>query len=99
MSASATADTTTKIITGVGGVECNEAASIEVETCVQWDSGGSFSDITCQSSSQSGVKKLDKTVQASCGLSVEGKLYRTRVTATVNGTKQPEKLSTEIACK
>ncbi|HET6612556.1 MAG TPA: hypothetical protein VFG83_11220 [Kofleriaceae bacterium] len=98
VTATATPDTQAKTITGVGLVECSAAGSIEVETCVQWNPSGTFEDIMCLSSSQSGVAQLEVENVSSCGLT-SGRSFRARVNATVDGNALPEALSDEVGCE
>ena len=98
VTATATADVGARTIAGIGRIECSQAASIRVETCVQWNPNGSFEDIQCMSSSQSGVAQLEVQNLASCGLG-SGRRYRARVNASVNGTAEPEKLSADVGCE
>lgn len=98
VTASATPDTQARTITGLGGVQCDAAASLALEVCVQWNPNGSFEDIMCQSTSMSGVPELQLENVASCGIGV-GRQFRARANASVNGTAQSEVLSTEVGCE
>lgn len=98
LTATATADTGAKTITGVGALQCDQAADLTVETCVQWNANGAFEDIQCKSSSASGQTQLELQNVASCGVDTTRR-FRARVNATVNGTAQPEQLSTEVGCQ
>lgn len=84
-------------VTATGAVTCDGPASIEVETCVQWDTGGGFADISCQTSSQSDVEELVLDHQGSCGITA-GRPFRARVNASFDGTDLAEELSSEITC-
>ena len=88
---------TAKTVRGTGTVTCSGAAALRVETCVQWNPSGSFADIQCMESTQSGMASLTVDNLASCGIS-SGRKFRARVNATVNGTAQPEVLSSEATC-
>ncbi len=98
VTATATPNTANRTITGVGAVLCNGNASIEINTCVQWNPSGSFVDIMCQSSSMSGVKDLQVENVSSCGIS-SGRRFRARVTAKIDGTAKPEVLSSDVGCE
>jgi hypothetical protein len=100
VAATATPDTTARTIAGKGEVTCDTGASIALEVCVQWNPSGSFVDIMCQSSTQSGVGSpapFAVTNTSSCGIGT-GRMYRTRVNAMVNGAAKPEVLSSVVNC-
>lgn len=100
ITATATADTSASTITGTGTATCNGAATIELETCVQWQTstGAAFTDISCMSSTKSGVASATVDHVASCGIT-PGRMFRARVNATVDGVDLAEVVSTEIACE
>jgi hypothetical protein len=98
VTATATANVNARTITGVGSVQCNGTASLSVETCVQWNPGGTFQDIMCLSETHSNVTQLEVDNLSSCGIST-GRRFRTRVNAAVNGVDQPEELSADIGCE
>jgi hypothetical protein len=96
VTATITAMMSARTVTGVGKADCTGAASLEVETCVQWNPSGTFVDIQCMSSTKSATTNQVDNL-ASCGIT-SGRQFRARVNATVNGVAKPEVLSTEIAC-
>lgn len=98
VTATATPDTSARTITGVGAAHCTGAATLQLETCVQWNATGSFADIMCQSSTMSGSADLQVQNVSSCGIAT-GRMFRARVNLSVNGTAQPEKLSTVVMCE
>jgi hypothetical protein len=96
----ATAVVSASRIDGVGKATCSAApTSITVETCIQWksSSASSFTDIGCASASKSGVSVLEEPYSSGCGLST-GKVYRTKVTAKINGNVVAEAMSSETTC-
>lgn len=99
LGASASPNTSSRTIAASGTLMCNGTASLHVETCVQWktSSTAAYSDITCQSSTMSGVADLALDTVASCGIST-GRMFRARVNAAVNGTNMNETLSAEVKC-
>ncbi|MDB4961165.1 MAG: hypothetical protein JWP01_1164 [Myxococcales bacterium] len=95
--ASITAMMAAKTVTGVGKAECTGPASLEIETCVQWNPSGTFVDIQCMETTRSGMAMLQVDNLASCGISA-GRRFRARVNVKVNGVAKPEALSADIAC-
>jgi hypothetical protein len=101
VTATALANTSARTIQGQGDVSCDIAATIQLEVCVQWNPSGTFADIMCQSSTMSGVgASAPFTVMntSSCGLAT-GRMFRTRVNATIDGTAKPEVLSSMVGCE
>ncbi|MGV3621925.1 MAG: hypothetical protein ACO1OB_13975 [Archangium sp.] len=52
--------------TGSGSVTCSSATQLQVETCLQWEEGGAFTDVKCVSSSQTGVTTLSVDSATGC---------------------------------
>ncbi|HEY5922246.1 MAG TPA: hypothetical protein VIV11_11275 [Kofleriaceae bacterium] len=98
VNATATPNPANRTITGVGSMQCDANASLALNVCVQWNPSGSYVDIMCMMSSMSGVKDFQVQNVSSCGLA-NGRRFRTRVVATVDGTAQPEKLSADVGCE
>lgn len=97
LSAAIVLDSGGATVTATGAVTCDGPAGISVETCVQWDTGSGFTDISCQTSSQSDIDELVLDHQASCGIT-GGRPFRARVNATVDDSDLEEQLSAEITC-
>jgi hypothetical protein len=98
ITATATPDTQARTVTGLGMVHCTGAATLALETCVQWNASGSFADIQCQSSTMSGVTDHQVSNLSSCGIAT-GRRFRARVNLSINGAAQPEKLSADVGCE
>jgi hypothetical protein len=101
VTASALANTSARTIAGKGEVTCDVGATIALEVCVQYNPSGTFMDIMCQSSTQSGAgagTPFTVTNTSSCGVGT-GRMYRARVNATINGTAKPEVLSSVVMCE
>lgn len=98
VTATATANTSNRTVNGVGAVQCDNAATIALDVCVQWNPDGAFKDIMCQSSTKSAVREAQLDNLSSCGIAT-GRRFRARVNATINGTAKPEVLSTEVGCE
>ena len=98
VTATATPNLGARTMSGVGTVQCNATASLRVETCVQWNTGGVFEDIQCMSEGKSGADRLEVTNLSSCGIS-QGRSFRARVSARVNDNDQAEILSAEVGCE
>lgn len=95
---SVTPNKSNRTILGTGDIQCDAAANLSAEVCVQWNSSGSFTDIMCMSADKSGVTTLSVSNVSSCGLGT-GKKFRVRLNATVNGSAKPEMLSSEVGCE
>ena len=83
------------ILTARGEVSCSGVTDISIETCLQLESGGSFSDVQCVTATKSGVQALQSESQVGC---IGTKTFRTRVTSTAGGqttqaTSQPRSLT------
>lgn len=98
VTATSTVDTTARTITGKGAITCDAAATIRVETCVQWNPSGPYEDIMCQSATQTDVAQLEAQNVSSCGVAT-GRTFRTRVSTTVNRVTQPVSYSAEVSCE
>jgi hypothetical protein len=98
VTATATADVGARTITGVGTADCDGPASITVETCVQWNPGGTFEDIMCSSESRAEVRSWEVENVSACGIG-SGRSYRARVNVIIDGTDLDEQLSAEVACE
>jgi hypothetical protein len=97
--ANITPDLTAKTMTGSGKITCDGVASLEVQTCVQWNPSGTFVDIICMSSTKSGTAALQVDNLSSCGIAVGGRMYRARVATSANGITQAEQLSAAVPCQ
>lgn len=86
------------IVQGLGEVTCQAAATISVETCLQWDADDSFADVQCQTITVSDLTTSQNPTSVSCTASL-GHRFRARVNATVGGTALPEALSSEVVCE
>lgn len=98
VTATAVPDLDERTVTGIGAVQCDAAATLSVETCVQWDASGTFEDLQCRESTESGTAGVQVENLASCGIG-SGRSFRARVNASVDGTALPEALSAEVACE
>jgi hypothetical protein len=75
-----------RAITGTANVMCDAPANVDIEVCVQSESGGTFTTLQCQTSAQSAVRMLAATTSVGCGLD-RAKTYRTKINVSVGGVK------------
>ncbi len=78
-----------------GSVDCDVPAQLSIETCLQLQpiGGGAFGEPgTCMSSSNGPERTLSLNVEVGC---LGTRTYRTVVSASVNGTALPTKISAE----
>jgi hypothetical protein len=85
-----------RTIAAMGSVDCDIAASISIDVCMQSDAGGSFADLMCRSTTISGVAEYQAGNMAEC---TPGPRYRARVRATINDVPQDDVLSPDVACE
>jgi hypothetical protein len=64
------------VVTASGTITCTGEKQIDVQTCLQWNTSGTFEDVQCQSLSGTATS-LSATSKVSC---IGTKLFRTRVT-------------------
>lgn len=93
-SCTVTASTTSRsgpvVVTGSGSVTCTGTADLQIETCLQWETGGTYENVQCQTQGSSGVTMLTRDVEVGC---LSPRNFRTRVRANANGSDLPEQLS------
>lgn len=71
------------VVTATGAVSCSGATDLSLETCLQRDNGGTFTDVQCVSDTQSAVASLSLDSAAGC---IGTATFRARVV--VNGQTQ-----------
>lgn len=72
--------------------------TIALDVCVQWNASGTFADIMCQSGTMSGVMQHMVQNVSSCGIS-NGRRFRARVNASINGTAKNEVVTADVGCE
>ncbi|HPH64998.1 MAG TPA: hypothetical protein PLF40_04605 [Kofleriaceae bacterium] len=77
---------TPRAIAGTANVTCDAPADLDVEACVQSESGGTFTTLLCQTASKSATPTLTVTANVGCGLD-RGRIYRTKINVSVGGIK------------
>ncbi|HEY4175754.1 MAG TPA: hypothetical protein VGM90_02930 [Kofleriaceae bacterium] len=99
ITATITADTGQRTITGVGNAACDHPATISIEVCTQYAPAGAptFTDIMCTSSSLSSTMSHAVSNLSACLIGTD-KSYRAQVNVKIDGVEQPQKLSATVAC-
>jgi hypothetical protein len=82
VTATITPNVTARTMTGTGTLTCDANATLEVQTCVQWNPSGTFVDIMCIRSTKSSVPALQVDNLSGCGIGT-GRMYRNPSTSGV----------------